>query len=233
MPHNTQLRADIQARILKRRGSEFVHSTINPARSALLVIDMQHAFVEAGRPSCVPMAASIVANINRLADACRANGAPVCWVYTTFSTATLHNWSTFFGGVYDQAFSRAVVDNLSDGAAGHALWRDLQIQPSDWLVCKDRFSAFLPGHCDIESRLRAANIDTVIITGTVTNVCCESSARDAVMRNFSVIMAADANAALCDEDHNASMNALAQTFGDVMDCDQIINRLQSKQADNA
>ena len=88
-------------------------------------------------------------------------------------------------------------------------------------VSKDRFSAFLHGACDLSERLRDADIDTVVIAGTVTNVCCESSARDAMMRNFHVIMAADANAALTDEDHNASLTALAQTFADDMDVDTI------------
>jgi ureidoacrylate peracid hydrolase len=233
VPHNTQLREDILARILQRRGRAHVHSTIDAARAALVVIDMQHAFVEPGRPSCIPMAVDIVANINDLASACRAAGAPVCWVYTTFSESTLQDWSTFFGGVYDEAFSRAVIGNLSEGSEGHNLWSELDIQAADWRISKDRFSAFLPGHCNLEARLRASGVDTLIIAGTVTNVCCESSARDAVMRNFSVIMAADANAALSDDDHNASMNALAQTFGDVMDSEQIIERLHSNAAASA
>jgi len=233
VPHNTQLRDDVRARILQRRGRAYVHSAIDAARTALVVIDMQNAFVEPGRPSCVPMAADIVGNINRLARGCRAAGATICWVSTTFCEDTLQNWSTFFGGVYDATFSRAVIDNLSLGADGHRLWHKLETLPSDWRISKDRFSAFLPGHCDLEVRLRGADIDTLIIAGTLTNVCCESSARDAVMRNFSVIMAADANAALSDTDHNASMNALAQTFGDVMDCAQIIERLQTTRVASA
>lgn len=223
--HDTQLRADVAARVRARRGKAWVHDTIDASRAALLVVDMQHAFVEPGRPSAVPAALAIVPNINRLAAAFRDAAGAVAWVYTTFSADALNDWSAFFGGVYSVDFSRSVIEHLSAGAPGHALWRGLDVRPQDQRLSKDRFSAFLPGHCELEARLRERGIDTVVITGTLTNVCCESTARDAVMRNFSVVMVADGNAALSDADHNASMNALAQTFGDVMTTAQVLERL--------
>ena len=75
--------------------------------------------------------------------------------------------------------------------------------------------------------LRDADIDTVVICGTVTNVCCESSARDALMRNFNVVTVADANAALTEADHNASLTALAQTFSDIMEVAEVIDALMA------
>jgi ureidoacrylate peracid hydrolase len=69
---------------------------------------------------------------------------------------------------------------------------------------------------------RARGLDTVLITGTVTNVCCESSARDANMTNFRTVMVSDGNAALSREEHDASLTAFYNTFGDVMDADMII-----------
>ena len=92
----------------------------------------------------------------------------------------------------------------------------------DEIVKKYRFSAFLPGASDLPARLRARGFDTVLITGTVTNVCCESSARDAMMSNFRVIMVSDGNAALTQAEHEASLTAFYLTFGDVMDTDMII-----------
>ena len=207
--HDTQLRDDVRARVRARRGGDWVHDTIDAQRAALVVVDMQHAFVEPGRPSAVPAAVDIVPNINRLAAAFRDAGGAVAWVYTTFSAAALDGWSAFFGGVYGADFSRAVIAQLSEGAPGHALWRGLDVRPQDLRVSKDRFSAFMPGHCGLEARLRERGVDAVVIAGTLTNVCCESTARDALMRNFSVVMVADGNAAVSDADHNASMNALA------------------------
>ena len=74
--------------------------------------------------------------------------------------------------------------------------------------------------------MRAQGFDTVLITGTVTNVCCESSARDAMMLNFKTIMVSDANAALTDAEHNATLASIYSTFGDVMDTDFLIECLR-------
>lgn len=225
--HQFEIRADIRERILARRGRLHVHERLIAAKTALVVVDMQNAFVDPDKPSAVPMAQHIVSNINRLAVALRSHGGTVAWVYTTFTESTLTDWSAFFGGVYSAEFSRAVVSNLFDSSDGHRLWHKLDIQKSDLQVSKNRFSAFLPGACNLEAQLHQQEIDTVIITGTVTNVCCESSARDALMQNFNVVMAHDSNAALTDADHNASLNAIAQTFGDVMSTDDVIARIQA------
>ena len=74
-------------------------------------------------------------------------------------------------------------------------------------MSKRRFSAFVQGASDLPQRLCGAQgYDTVLITGTVTNVCCESSARDAMMLNFKTVMVSDANAAVTDEEHNATLS---------------------------
>ena len=67
--------------------------------------------------------------------------------------------------------------------------------------------------------LRGRGIDTLLVTGTVTSVCCESTARDAMMLNFKTIMVTDGNAAMTDEEHNAALTDFYLTFGDVMSTD--------------
>jgi ureidoacrylate peracid hydrolase len=84
----------------------------------------------------------------------------------------------------------------------------------------------MPGASDLPERLRARGFDTVLITGTVTNVCCESSARDANMANFRTIMVSDGNAANTQEEHDASLSAFYNIFGDVMDTDMIVANLR-------
>ena len=69
-------------------------------------------------------------------------------------------------------------------------------------------------------------LDTVLVTGTVTNVCCESTARDAMMLNFKTVMVTDANAAATDADHNASLIAFYLTFGDIMSTEMLIGCLE-------
>src|SRR5262249_3666820 len=96
------------------------------------------------------------------------------------------------------------------------LWPELVVLPGDEIIKKYRYSAFMPGTSALPDRLRSRGLDTVLITGTVTNVCCESSARDANMTNFRTIMVSDGNAALSQEEHDASLTAFYNTFGDVM-----------------
>ena len=114
---------------------------------------------------------------------------------------------------------------MTPGFAGHALWPDLDVHPADAVVLKRRYSAFIPGNCDLEPLLRARGIDTVLIVGTLTNVCCESSARDAMMLDFRTIMVSDACATTSPEEHNASLAAFYATFGDVMDTGFLTARL--------
>ena len=111
------------------------------------------------------------------------------------------------------------------GAEGHPLWPELDVHDQDLQVAKNRFSAFLPGASDIEVQLRGRGIDTVAITGTLTNVCCESSARDAMMRNFHVIMLADGNATYTDAIHNASLTSMSIAFADIMTTEEVIEAL--------
>jgi len=99
------------------------------------------------------------------------------------------------------------------------------VRPDDILVEKKRFSAFIQGSSDLADRLRARGLDTILVTGTVTGVCCESTARDAMMLNFKTVMVSDGNAAMTDEDHNASLAAFYLTFGDVMSTDMLIDCL--------
>jgi ureidoacrylate peracid hydrolase len=122
---------------------------------------------------------------------------------------------------------------MSEGTPGHELWPALEVRPEDEIIKKYRYSAFLPGMSDLPERLRARGFDTVLITGTVTNVCCESSARDAMMTNFRTIMVSDGNAAMSQAEHEASLAAFYNIFGDVMDTDMLIGALERGRAAKA
>ena len=76
--------------------------------------------------------------------------------------------------------------------------------------------------------LRSLGIDTLLITGTKTNVCCESTARDAMMMDFKVVMVSDACAALSDEEHRATLETIIQQFGDVLSVNEIAERLVAR-----
>ncbi len=116
-------------------------------------------------------------------------------------------------------------DQLSPGHPGHKFHADLEIAPGDPIVYKSRFSPFIQGASNIEEILRARRIDSLIVTGTATNMCCESAARDAMMRDYKVVMVADANGARYPEDHLAGLTSFYQSFGDVRTTDEVINDL--------
>lgn len=220
-------------RVVARLGRAHPFETLDPRKTALVVVDLQNAFMLDGvAHNPVMMAREIVPNVNRLAASVRAAGGTVVWIQTTATDDVTETWS-----VYDELSSPQQAERrkaaLRAGSRGHALWAELDVQPSDLRVEKTRFSAFLQGSSDLERVLRQRGLDTILIAGTVTGVCCESTARDAMMRNFRVLMISDANAAKSDEEHAAALVAFYTTFGDVMTIDEVVARLAAGRARSA
>ena len=214
-------------RTLERRGRLHVHEDLDPRKTALIVVDMQNGFlVEEVAAAYIPVAVEIVPNVNRLAAAVRRTGGKVFWIKQTVDADSAVAWSEWLA-MMTPATRHNLVTNLAPGSRGHRLHSGLEVKPEDEMVQKYRFSAFVQGASDLPQRLRAQGYDTVLITGTVTNVCCESSARDAMMLNFKTVMVSDANAARTDEEHNATLSTFYAIFGDVMDTDQVIRRLEA------
>jgi ureidoacrylate peracid hydrolase len=217
-------------RTLERRGRLHVHEDLDPRKTALIVVDMQNGFlVEEVAAAYIPVAVEIVPNVNRLAAAMRRTGGKVFWIKQTVDAESAVAWSEWLA-MMTPAARHNLVTNLAPGSRGHQLHPGLEVKPEDEVVQKYRFSAFVQGASDLPQRLRAQGYDTVLITGTVTNVCCESSARDAMMLNFKTIMVSDANAARTDEEHNATLSTFYAIFGDVMDTDFLIQRLEANAA---
>jgi ureidoacrylate peracid hydrolase len=227
--HPYAIPAFIKDRVIRRQGKLFSHDTIEAARSALIVVDMQNYFVAEGFPLEVPMARQIVGNINRLARALRATGGTVVWVQTT-SAGALEHWANHHNRMLTPERSKTRLEQLDESSIGFALYPALEPSPADLRVKKNKYSAFIQGSSDIDGRLRGRGIESLLITGTVTNVCCESTARDAMMLDYRVIMVADGNASLTDEEHAASLNNFMCVFGDVMTTDEVIGRFISADA---
>jgi len=217
-------------RTLERRGKRHVHENLDPRKTALIVVDLQNGFmVEEVAAAYVPVAVEIVPNVNRLAAAVRRTGGKVFWIKQTVDATSAVAWSEWLAMMTPPA-RHNLIANLSPGSRGHDIYPSLEVEPEDEVVLKYRFSAFVQGASDLPQRLRAQGYDTVLITGTVTNVCCESSARDAMMLNFKTIMVSDGNAARTDEEHNATLSTFLAIFGDVMDTDFLIQRLEANAA---
>lgn len=225
--HPSALPADIVERLQRRRGHLHLFERLEAKRTALVVIDMQHAFVADGAPSAVPTAREVVPNINRLAAALRDKGGTIAWVQATYTASGPGYWPLFFDHMVQPQLSREILAALTEGTPGHALWHELDVRTPDLRIQKNRYSAFFPGACALPARLRERSIDTVLIAGTMTNVCCEASARDAMMDGFKTILVADANAARSDAEHLSALVNVVQFFGDVRATDELLEILAS------
>jgi ureidoacrylate peracid hydrolase len=224
--HKLNIPQSVVDRVIAKRGREHVYEDLDPAKTALIVVDMQNAFMLEGVAHALcPMAEKIVPNINRLAEGVRATGGTVVWIKTTFTPEVLKSWSVYYEMVSPENGKKRIAALTAD-SRGHELWSSLEVKPDDVIVEKQRFSAFIQGSSQLAETLRARGIDTILITGTVTNVCCESTARDAMMLNFRTIMVTDGNAAVTDEDHNNSLASFYLTFGDIMSTDKLVSLLK-------
>jgi ureidoacrylate peracid hydrolase len=212
-------------RIQQRRGRFHQFDRLDPKRTAHVVVDLQNGFMAEGAVAEVPVAREIVPNVNRISRALRAAGGLVVYIQNTIDQAALTGWSNNFAYFLSPERQARMVEAFTPGADGHAIWPGLEVLPQDLAVRKRRFGAFVPGSSELHAILQARRIDTLIITGTVTNVCCESTARDAMMMNYKVVFVSDGNAAFTDEEHNASLSSMAILFADVMSTDETVGKL--------
>ena len=207
-------------RVMQKRGKLAVYDRFDPRRTALLVIDMQNFYV--GEIASV---VGIIPNINRLARHLRAVGGQVIWVGMTAGKGGKSLWPIYHDYFFTPQRGATHRDQLTDGAEGHKFHKDLDIRPGEAIVYKSRFSPFTRGASTIEDVLKAGGVDSLVIAGTATNMCCESAARDAMMLDYKVVMVADANGARYPEDHMAGLTSFYQSFGDVRTTDEVINDL--------
>lgn len=226
--HDIRIPERIRARVLERRGRAYAFSRMMPERTAHLVVDLQRGFMDpAVAHSLTEMAVKIVPTVNALSHALRALGGLVVFIRMVTTEESLERWSVYHRELSTEAARNKRLRHMMPGGKGTELWPGLEVGPNDLIVDKTHFSAFIQGSSDLESVLRARGIDTVLITGTVTNVCCESTARDAMMRNFRTVMIADGCAARTDEDHNTALTNFYSSFGDVMMAAEAISFLEA------
>jgi len=190
-------------------------------RSVLIVVDMQNDFVLEGAILQVKEARNQVPRIRKLIDKCHELGVPVIY--------TIQETDEIFCPLEVAAYPPLRQAGMRKGTKGIEIIDELTPQPEDIQVRKRRFSAFY--QTDLEIILRNVRgtinqVDTVIICGTVTNVCCESTARDAYFRDYKVVFGTDICSANTPESHNATMVNM-ELFGRTLDCDTIIRILEN------
>ena len=175
-----------------------------PGKTALLVIDMQEHF----RPLAEPLAHTIVP----LIDAFRAGGAGVLF------TRHGHRDPAKDGGMLLTWWGELI----HYGTAAWKLLPELGVVAGESIIDKDRYSAFFG--TDLDDRLRADGVEDVVICGVLTNCCCETTARDAFMRDYRVFLMADASTASNEELPLATLKNLAYGFAYIVNTGELCGR---------
>ncbi len=219
MPHNVKIPDYVIERIMSKRGRLNVYDGFEAAKTAFLVIDMQNFYVAE-----VDTAISIVPNINRIAATCREKGVPVIWVIMRCAEkeGAPSQWQLYHDYFFTESKGQNHLSKLSPGNPGYEIYPDLDVKDGDRIVTKKRFSPFISGASDLHEVLQNLGAENLIVAGTATNMCSESTARDAMMLDYKVVMVEDANAARYDDDHLAGLTSFYQSFGDVRKTDDVI-----------
>jgi ureidoacrylate peracid hydrolase len=175
---------------------------------------MQNTFCEPNSPAEVPQSREIVDPINKFAKSLREKGGQVVWVlHANTQIGGKSDWELFFNNVVTDEVKSRTIASLSPDK--QKVWKDLTVDDRDITIIKNRYSALISGSSSLERVLRNLGIDTILIAGTKTNICCESTARDGMMLDFKIVMVEDCCAALSDDEHQAALESIIQQFGDV------------------
>ncbi len=167
----------------------------------------------------------MVERVNRLARACRQAGALV--VHTRSSVKPDRSNA----GLMAELVPAFIIDLYAEGSASAELHDELEVDPADVIVGKPRYGAF--HGTGLEQTLRSRGIDTVLITGIATNICCETTAREASQHDFHVFFVSDATATMdmggvpADDLQRATCASLAQVFAQVVSVSALRSVLMS------
>ena len=186
---------------------------LNAAASALLVVDMQQFFLDASSPTFACGGVAILPTVKRLLDAFRSAGRPVIF------TKHVHHPADLDSGIMGWWWQGKCLE----GSPESEIHPSLAPLPGEKVVLKHRYSAFY--NTDLETVLRCLKVEDVVVTGTMTNMCCESTARDAYYRDYRVFFPADGTGSISEEMHLASLLNLAFGFAYVTTGDDIAAQL--------
>ena len=193
---------------------------VEPAHTALIVIDVQNDFCAEG--GMMDEEGFAIGDVQAMADrlppliaAARAAGVLVAFVRNVYSSE--HNF--YLSDAWLEQASRARAgsytrrDICAAGSWGGDFYGEVRPEPRDPIVTKHRFNAFL--NTDLDTILRANGVRTAVFTGVATNVCVETTARDAFMRDYYVVFTTDGTATYAREDHEATLRNIARYFGEL------------------
>ncbi len=187
--------------------------SLRPDRSCLIVIDMQRYFVDPAGAAYLPSAQAILGNIQRLIESFRRSKRPV--IYTRHA----HHPKQLDLGILGKWWGDMIVEGTPDSE----IYPAIAPLESEKVITKHRYSAFYD--TDLQTVLRVLKIEDVVICGVMTNLCCESTARDAFFRDYQTFFLADATGTNDEEMHRASLLNLAYGFAYVTTTTRILQEI--------
>lgn len=217
--HPSGIQQTIVNKVFERRGRLHAFPDLDPVKTALVIIDLDIGTVTRVGDEI----RSFIPRINTLADALRERGGTVAWVTTPIQKATAN-----FRAIYGDKLTALYEAEGRQGGDATKLWHELEAQPKDIYATKAGASAFFPGRSNLHEQLVKKDIDTVLVTGAVTNVCCEASARDAAELEYKVTMVSDALWGHGNGLHEASLATFFRNYGDVRPYSDILQLLNNK-----
>ncbi|MCG2715976.1 MAG: cysteine hydrolase [Candidatus Marinimicrobia bacterium] len=186
---------------------------LNPDKSALIVIDMQKFFLDAGSPTFTCGGPAILPTLRRVIGAFRKAGRPVIF------TRHVHHPDNLDSGIMQWWWEGMCLE----GSPESEIHPDLAPALNEKVIFKHRYSSFY--NTDLETVLRCLRVEDLVVSGIMTNLCCESTARDAYYRDYRVFVLADGTGTINEEMHQASLLNLAFGFAFVTTADKVVNRL--------
>ncbi|HJP81821.1 MAG TPA: isochorismatase family cysteine hydrolase [Candidatus Saccharimonadales bacterium] len=206
---------EVVEKVFRRRGRLHAFPTIDPTRTALVVIDLDRG---TGRDK--PNVQQVAHNINILASTLRQKGGVVAWVTTPIQNAP-EIFRAVFGEMTTDTYERM---GQNDGDATK-LWPELRAEAGDIHTTKQGHSAFFPGKTTLHQQLQEKAIESLIVVGAVTNVCCEASARDAYELQYKVTMISDALIGQSSALDQATLTTFFRCYGDVRPTEDMLHIL--------
>ena len=185
------------------------HLQVDPKRCALLVVDMLRYFASPQGRCFLPASAGIVPRIRSLLDAWRRNGGTV--IFTRHCHEGEHDL-----GMLGRFFS----DHIALGEPDSQIIEMLEPLDDERVFKKTTYDAFIG--TDLEEYLKKEKMEQVLVTGVLTHMCCETTARSAFCRGFEVYVPVDATASSCEERHLASLMAMADAVAVVLRTDEVL-----------
>jgi len=183
-------------------------------KSALLVIDMQEFFLNKESHSYIPAATTIIPNLNLIIESYRKKGFPIIFTFHAYEVDE-------DPGV----MSRWWGDMLRVNNPLSKIHSSIDMIQNDIVLRKSRYSAFIG--TDLEKILKEKKIDTLVITGIMTHLCCESTARDAFMKDFDVYFVVDATATETESLHLSSLRTLTDGFAIPLITDEVVQEINN------